>query len=109
MCAEQASTYRHTARTPPSITRSCDPGPARSTPSLTTGTRRLPRSSDPGTVARVHGLREIVDAILGGNRTGIPWDCLPHDFPPCKSCGTTPAELTAGAHGRPRSWSTRRA
>ncbi|PWJ04746.1 IS5 family transposase [Streptomyces sp. NWU49] len=36
----------------------------------------------PGTAARVHDLREIVNAILYANRTGIPWEYLPHDFPP---------------------------
>lgn len=36
----------------------------------------------PGTAARVHELREIVNAILYVNRTGIPWEYLPHDFPP---------------------------
>jgi len=30
----------------------------------------------------VHELREIVNAILYVNRTGIGWDYLPHDFPP---------------------------
>ena len=30
----------------------------------------------------VHDLREIVNAILYVNRTGIGWDYLPHDFPP---------------------------
>ncbi|GGO48325.1 transposase [Streptomyces lasiicapitis] len=30
-------------------------------------------------------LREIVDAILYVNRTGIPWEYLPHDFPPYKT------------------------
>lgn len=39
----------------------------------------------PGTAARVHGLREIVNAILYVNRTGIPWEYLPHDFPPYKT------------------------
>jgi transposase len=29
-----------------------------------------------------HELREIVNAILYVNRTGIAWECLPHDFPP---------------------------
>jgi transposase len=29
-----------------------------------------------------HDLREIVDAIMYVNRSGIPWDLLPHDFPP---------------------------
>ncbi|MFI7405368.1 transposase [Streptomyces sp. NPDC049541] len=35
----------------------------------------------PGTAARVHDLRELVNAILYVNRTGIPWEYLPHDFP----------------------------
>jgi transposase len=35
--------------------------------------------------ARVHDLREIVNAILYVNRTGIPWEYLPHDFPPYKT------------------------
>lgn len=39
----------------------------------------------PGTAARVHELREIVNAILYVNRTGIPWEYLPHDFPPYKT------------------------
>jgi transposase len=30
-------------------------------------------------------LREIVNAILYVNRTGIAWECLPHDFPPHKT------------------------
>ncbi|MCX4515753.1 transposase [Streptomyces sp. NBC_01619] len=38
----------------------------------------------PGTSARVH-LREIVNAILCMNRTGTPWEYLPHDFPPYKT------------------------
>jgi transposase len=29
-----------------------------------------------------HDLREIVNAILYVNRTGIAWELLPHDFPP---------------------------
>ena len=32
-----------------------------------------------------HDLREIVNAILYINRTGIPWEYLPHDFPPFKT------------------------
>jgi transposase len=32
-----------------------------------------------------HDLREIVNAILYANRTGIAWEYLPHDFPPCKT------------------------
>lgn len=39
----------------------------------------------PGTAARVHDLREIVNAILYVCRTGIAWEYLPHDFPPCKT------------------------
>ncbi|MFI6544376.1 IS5 family transposase [Streptomyces prunicolor] len=39
----------------------------------------------PGIAARVHDLREIVNAILYVNRTGIPWEYLPHDFPPYKT------------------------
>ncbi|MET8299088.1 transposase [Streptomyces sp. NPDC005180] len=41
--------------------------------------------SGPGAAARVHDLREIVNAILYVNRTGIPWEYLPHDFPPYKT------------------------
>ncbi|MEW1649085.1 IS5 family transposase [Streptomyces sp. NPDC091219] len=43
------------------------------------------RRIGPGTAARVHALREIVNAILYVNRTGIPWEYLPHDFPPYKT------------------------
>ncbi|WP_334662123.1 transposase [Streptomyces bottropensis] len=43
------------------------------------------RRTGPGTAARVHDLREIVNAILYVNRTGIPWEYLPHDFPPFKT------------------------
>jgi transposase len=32
-----------------------------------------------------HDLREIFNAILYLNRTGIPWRYLPHDFPPYRS------------------------
>jgi transposase len=39
----------------------------------------------PGTVTRVHDLREIVNAILYVCRTGIPWEYLPHDLPPYKT------------------------
>jgi len=38
-----------------------------------------------GLSAAVHELREIVNAILYVNRTGIAWEYLPHDFPPCKT------------------------
>ncbi|GGZ25332.1 hypothetical protein GCM10010300_80990 [Streptomyces olivaceoviridis] len=43
------------------------------------------RRTGPGTAARVHDLREIVNAILYVNRTGIPWEYPPHDFPPYKT------------------------
>jgi len=43
------------------------------------------RRTGPATAARVHDLREIVNAILYVNRTGIPWEYLPHDFPPYKT------------------------
>ncbi|WP_203672311.1 IS5 family transposase [Catellatospora methionotrophica] len=33
----------------------------------------------------VHDLREIVNAILYLNRAGVPWEYLPHDFPPAKT------------------------
>src|SRR5215472_5288323 len=32
-----------------------------------------------------HDLREIVNAILYVNRTGMAWEYLPHDFPPFKT------------------------
>ncbi|MGW3399867.1 IS5 family transposase [Streptomyces hydrogenans] len=48
------------------------------------GTWRAARPG-PGAAARVHDLREIVNAILYVNRTGIPWEYLPHDFPPFKT------------------------
>src|SRR6266498_4110217 len=32
-----------------------------------------------------HDLREILNAILYVNRTGIAWEYLPHDFPPYKT------------------------
>ena len=35
-----------------------------------------------GIVKIQHELREITNAILYINRTGSPWDLLPHDFPP---------------------------
>jgi transposase len=39
----------------------------------------------PGVAARIHDLREIVNAILYVCRTGIAWAYLPHDFPPYKT------------------------
>ncbi|MFD5229036.1 transposase [Streptomyces qaidamensis] len=47
------------------------------------------RRTGPGTAARVHDLREIVNASLYVNRTGLPWEYLPHDFPPYKTATTT--------------------
>ncbi|HUK67301.1 MAG TPA: transposase [Streptosporangiaceae bacterium] len=38
-----------------------------------------------GLAEPVHDLREIVNAILYVNRTGIAWEYLPHDFPPYKT------------------------
>jgi transposase len=38
-----------------------------------------------GLAAPVHDLREIVNAILYVNRTGIAWEYLPHDLPPYKT------------------------
>ncbi|GAA2773347.1 transposase [Kitasatospora cinereorecta] len=69
------------------------------------------RRVGPGTAARVHDLREIVNAILYVNRTGI-WEYLPHDFPlydhsaKWESDGTTQQvhdplrDRTRRAHGR---------
>ncbi|GGU43720.1 hypothetical protein GCM10010244_82260 [Streptomyces coeruleorubidus] len=87
------------------------------------------RRTGPGTAARVHDLREIVNAILYVNRTGIPWEYLPHDFPPYKtvydyyakwkptappsrsttSYATRPGGLTAAVWSPPRPWWTHRA
>ncbi|MER6075343.1 IS5 family transposase [Streptomyces sp. NPDC001817] len=33
-----------------------------------------------------HDLREIMNAILYVDRTGVQWRCLPHDFPPWETC-----------------------
>lgn len=43
--------------------------------------------TDAGVGARIptHELREIFNAILYLNRTGIPWRYLPHDFPPYRT------------------------
>jgi transposase len=45
------------------------------------------RTGRPGLgIAKIqHDLREIVNAILYVNRTGIAWEYLPHDFPPYKT------------------------
>lgn len=42
--------------------------------------RALPIAPPPG-----HDLREVVNAILYVNRTGMAWQYLPHDFPPFKT------------------------
>ena len=72
----------------------------------------------PGTAARVHDLRKIVNAILYVCRTGIAWAYLPHDFPPYKTVydyyakwevdGTGSASRVDGRPPRPRPSSTRR-
>ncbi|MFI8642995.1 transposase [Streptomyces chartreusis] len=87
------------------------------------------RRTGPGAAARVHGLREIVNAVRYVNRAGIPWEYLPHDLPPYKTvCGycakwetdgtpgrsTTchaarPSGFTVAAPSRPRPWWTYRA
>jgi transposase len=43
--------------------------------------------ADAGVGGRIagHDLREIFNAILYVNRTGIPWRYLPHDFPPYRT------------------------
>jgi transposase len=38
-----------------------------------------------GTSRMAHSPREIVNAILYVNRTGMAWEYLPHDFPPYKT------------------------
>uniref|UniRef100_UPI0035C77004 transposase n=1 Tax=Streptomyces violaceus TaxID=1936 RepID=UPI0035C77004 len=52
----------------------------------------------PGAAARVHDLREIVNAILYVNRTGIPWEYLPHDFPPLQSSSQLPYSGSSDSH-----------
>jgi transposase len=47
--------------------------------------RRARAGAGLGLSAPVHDLREIVNAILYVNRTGIAWEYLPHDFPPYKT------------------------
>ncbi|MHB1874400.1 MAG: transposase [Streptosporangiaceae bacterium] len=44
----------------------------------------------------VHELREIVNAILYVNRTGMAWEYLPHDFPPYKTVYDYYAKWEAG-------------
>src|SRR3954447_22454561 len=75
-----------------------------------------------------HDLREIVNAILYVNRTGIPWEYLQHDFAPYKTvhgyfawgrrkasprrptvrCGARSAGRPAGTPSRLRRFWTRR-
>ncbi len=47
--------------------------------------RRARAEAGLGLFVPVHDLREIVNAILYVNRTGIAREYLPHDFPPCKT------------------------
>ena len=70
---------------------------------VTGGVGSRARRTGPGTAARVHGLREIVSAILYVNRTGIPWEYLPHDFPPYKTV------YDYYVRSPPRLWWTRKA
>ncbi|OON77956.1 transposase [Streptomyces tsukubensis] len=49
------------------------------------GPRRIPpraARTGPGAAAGVHDLRDIVNAFLYGDRSGIAWEYPPHDFPP---------------------------
>jgi transposase len=48
-------------------------------------TRWRERRAGLGISQPVHDLREIVNAILYVNRTGMAWEYLPHDFPPYKT------------------------
>lgn len=43
------------------------------------------RAARAGIRQRTHDLRDLMDAILYVDRTGIPWRYLPHDFPPWQS------------------------
>src|SRR5712691_5859609 len=56
-----------------------------------------------GLSAPVHDLREIVNAILYVNRTGIAWEYLPHDFLTRRSMTTTFCGMTTAP---PRSSTT---
>lgn len=47
-----------------------------------TAWRRARTDAGVGGRAAEHNLRDIFNAILYLNRTGIPWRYLPHDFPP---------------------------
>jgi transposase len=49
---------------------------------IVTAWRARRASAGLGIRAPKHDLREIVNAILYVNRTGIAWEYLPHDFPP---------------------------
>jgi putative transposase len=44
----------------------------------------LPAPSSHGR-PRLHGFREIIDAILSLLRSGCAWRLLPHDLPPWKT------------------------
>jgi transposase len=56
-------------------------------PTLTTWRQRRTEAGVGGRVA-THDLREIFNAILYLNRTGIAWRYLPHDLPPWQSVYT---------------------
>ena len=60
---------------------------------------RQARTDDAGVRGRTanHDLREISNAILYVNRTGIAWRYLPHDLPPWQ---TARAAIAASARGR---------
>jgi transposase len=49
---------------------------------LAPGPHRRPHHAGDQRPHPTHDLREIVNAILYLNRTGIAWRYLPHDFPP---------------------------
>ncbi|WP_442816920.1 transposase [Streptomyces sp. NBC_01445] len=52
----------------------------------------------PGTAARAHDLRDIVNAILYVSRTGIPWEYLPHDIPSVQDRVRLLREVGSGRH-----------
>ncbi|GAA0444268.1 hypothetical protein GCM10009544_03810 [Streptomyces stramineus] len=80
VCVELCTIGTLLIRRTPGALSTADPRPTKGTRS----TGRSMISDCTGTAARVHDLREIVNVILYVNRTGIPWEYLPHDFPPYK-------------------------
>jgi len=108
---------RRRPQDPPAI-RPVKPAPK------TSGDRRRTRLSDPGwallepepaqwRAARaenglgihepIHGLREIVNAILYLNRTAMAWAYLPHDVPPASTLYGRRSCVGLGPLGRPAS------